>query len=110
MLQNNEQVNHGNNYKWKYNGPKSLGCSKSGSKREAYINTGLHQEARKISNKQPNLTPKGAKRTKNKTPNQQKKGNSIKAEINDIEPKNKTKQKPTVEQVEETRWSFFENK
>ena len=57
--------------------PKPLGCRKSGSKREAYSNTGLLQEARKISNKQPNFTPKGArKRTTNKTPNQQKKGNN----------------------------------
>lgn len=25
---------HGNKWKWKQDGPKSLGCSKSGSKRE----------------------------------------------------------------------------
>ena len=36
-----------------------LGCSKSSLKREVYSNTGLPQEARKPSNKQPNLTPKG---------------------------------------------------
>ena len=30
-----------------------MGCSKSGSKKEVYINTGLSQETRKISN---NLT------------------------------------------------------
>ena len=42
-------------------GPKSLGCSKSCSKREVYCNTGLPQEARKISNKSPKLTPKGAR-------------------------------------------------
>ena len=48
-------------WKWKHNGPKSLGCSKICANREVYSNTGLPQEARKISNKQPNLIPKGAK-------------------------------------------------
>ena len=53
----------------KTNSPKSLGCSKSCSKREVYSNTGLSQEARKISNKQPNLTLKeGIKRRTNKCP------------------------------------------
>ena len=47
---------------------KSLGCSKRGSKRETYSNTGLLQKARKISN---NLTlhlkePEGKKRKKKK--------------------------------------------
>ena len=44
-----------------------MGCSKSSSKREVYSNTSLPQETRKISNKQPNLTPKAMreKRTKN---------------------------------------------
>ena len=36
-----------------YNTSKSMGYSKSSSKREAYSNTGLPQETRKISNKQP---------------------------------------------------------
>ena len=35
-----------------------MSCSKSSSKREVYSNTILPQETRKISNKQPNLTPK----------------------------------------------------
>ena len=41
-------------------------CSKSSSKREVYSNTILPQETRKISNKQPNFTPKttGKRRTK----------------------------------------------
>ena len=48
------------------NGSKSLRCSKSSSKREGFSNTGLPQEARNISNKHPNLTPKGVrKRTTN---------------------------------------------
>ena len=47
---------------------KSVGYSKSSSKKEVYSNTSLPQEMRKISNKQPNLTPKGTKeRRTNKT-------------------------------------------
>ena len=46
-----------------------MGCSKNISKREIYNNTILPQETRKISNKQPNFTPKAIRerRTK-KTP------------------------------------------
>ena len=44
---------HGDRWQWKHNGLKSLGCSKSYSKREVYSSIGLHQQARKISN---NLT------------------------------------------------------
>ena len=33
--------------------------SKSSSKKEVYSKTGLHQETRKISSKQPNFAPKG---------------------------------------------------
>ena len=54
-----------------------MGCSKSGHKREVNSNTGLPQEARKISNTQPKLTPRGAtKRAANKAQSQQKKGNN----------------------------------
>ena len=35
-----------------------MACSKSSSKREIYSSTSLPQETGKISNKQPNLTPK----------------------------------------------------
>ena len=57
---------HGNKWKWKQHGLKSLGWNKSGHKREVYSNTGQPQEARKISNTRSNLTPKGArKRTAN---------------------------------------------
>ena len=55
--------------KWKYNDPKSMVCSKSSSQREVYSDIGLPQELRKISNKQHNLTPKGARRRRNKTQN-----------------------------------------
>ena len=37
-------------WQWKYNIPKSMGYSKSGTKREVYSNTGLPQET-KISSK-----------------------------------------------------------
>ena len=54
----------------KNNNLESMGCSKSSSKREVYSNTNLPQETRKISNKQPNITPKGTrKRRTNKTQN-----------------------------------------
>ena len=48
--------------------PKPMGYSKSSSKREVYSSTSLPQEARKISNKKSNLTPKGTRERKtNKT-------------------------------------------
>ena len=40
---------------------KPVVCSKNSSKREVYSNTRLPQETRKISNKQPNFTPKAAR-------------------------------------------------
>ena len=43
-----------------------MGHSKSSSRREVYSNPRLPQEVRKISNKQPNLTPKGIRKKKNK--------------------------------------------
>ena len=90
---------------------KPLGCGKSGHKREIYYNTGLLQEARKISNKQPNLTPKGATRTtKHKVSKREIKKN--RAEINDIKTKNKNKTKQTnqkaLEQINEPMSCFFE--
>jgi len=54
-----------------------LAFSKSGSKREVYTITGLPPEARTISNKKPNLTLKGTRKTRtNKTQTQQKEGNN----------------------------------
>ena len=47
---------------------KPMGHGKISSKREVYSNTSLPQETRKISNKQPNLTPKTTReRRTNKT-------------------------------------------
>ena len=43
-----------------------MGCSKISSKREVYSNTILPQETRKISNKQPNLTPKAIRERRTK--------------------------------------------
>ena len=61
------------------------------SKREVYNNTILPQEIRKISNKQPNLTPKATRerRTKKKNPkvSRQKEIIKIRTEINEREMK-----------------------
>ena len=45
-----------------------MGCSKSSSKREVYSDTVLPKETRKISNKQPNLTPKQLEKEEQKNP------------------------------------------
>ena len=54
-------------WQWKHNDPKPMGCSKSRSKREVYTYIILPQETRKISNKQPNFTPKATRERTNKT-------------------------------------------
>ena len=56
-----------NKWKQKHDDSKPMGCSKSNSKREVYDDTSLPQETRKISNKQPNLTPKATRERTNKT-------------------------------------------
>ena len=48
------------------NFPKSMGHRKSSSKREVYSDTGLPQETRKISKKQPNLPSKGIRKRRTK--------------------------------------------
>ena len=53
--------------KRKHNAPKSIGHSKSSSKKEVYSDTNLPQETRKLSNKQPNLIPKGTRKRTKKT-------------------------------------------
>ena len=54
-----------------------MGCSKGSSNREVHSDTGPLQETRKISNKQPNLSPKRIRKIRtNKTQNQQKEGNN----------------------------------
>ena len=55
---------------------------------ELYSNIVLPQEARKISNKQPNHAPKGTRKRTNKTQNQQKEGKiMIREETNKINTK-----------------------
>ena len=46
------------NWKWKDDKLKPMGCSKSRSEREIYSDVSLSQEIRKISNKQTNLSLK----------------------------------------------------
>ena len=46
---------------------KSMECSKNSSKREVHSDTGLLQETRKISNKQPNLPPKRIRKRRTST-------------------------------------------
>ena len=57
-----------NRWQWKHNDPNPVRCSKSSSKREVYSNKLLSQETRKISNKQPNLTPKAIRERTTKNP------------------------------------------
>ena len=45
-----------------------MGCSQSSSKKEVYSNTILPQGTRKISHKQPNLTPKAIRERRTKKP------------------------------------------
>ena len=85
---------HGNTWKWKHNGPKSLGCSKSDSKREVYSNTGVPQEGRKNSNEKPNLIPNRTRKRRTKTKSRNyKEIIKIRAEINDIGTKTKQNKK-----------------
>ena len=59
-----------------------MGYSKSSSKREGDSNTGLSQETRKISNKQPNLPLQELEKKKQKVQSQRRKEiNTIKEEI-----------------------------
>ena len=51
----------------KHDSSEPLECSKGGPQRQVYSNIGLSQETRKVSNMQPNITPKGTgKRTANR--------------------------------------------
>ena len=45
-----------------------MGCSKNSVKREVHSNTNLPQKSRKISNQQPNLTPRATRKRRTKTP------------------------------------------
>ena len=58
-----------------------MGWSKSSSKREVNSNTILTQEIRKISNKQPNLTPKAIRERRTKKPQSEQKERNHKDQI-----------------------------
>ena len=83
----------------KHDNSKTMGCSKSSSKREVYSNTILSQEARKTSNRQPIFTPKTTGKEEQKSPkfSRRKEIIKIQAETNEKEMKaaivkiNKTK-------------------
>ena len=81
-----------------------MGCSKSSSKREVYSSTILPQETRKISNEQPNLTPKAIRerRTKNLKVSRMKQITKIRSEINEKE------MKETIVKINKTKSWFFE--
>ena len=90
----------------KHDDPKPMGCSKSSSKREVYSNTILPLEARKISNKQSSLTPKGTRQRREKKKNpkvsRRKEIIKIRTEINEIETKN------TIAKMNKTKSCFSE--
>ena len=53
-----------NQWQWKHDNSKPMGCNKSSSKREVYSNTIVPQETRKTLNRQPNFIAKTIGRTK----------------------------------------------
>ena len=81
-----------------------MGCSKGSSKREVDSNTILPQETRKISNKQPNLTPEAIRERRTKNPKVSRKKEIIKigAEINEIEIKK------TITKINKTKSWFLQ--
>ena len=67
--QRGNQEIHRNKWKLKKNNSsKSLEYRKNCSNKGVYSHTGLSQEARKISNKLPNFTPKAARKKKQTKP------------------------------------------
>ena len=80
---------------------KSMGCSKTSSKREVYSNTILSQETRKISNRQLYTSSKWKKKKKIS----RRKGIiKSQAEINEKE------MKETIVKINKTKTWFFEKK
>ena len=83
-----------------------MGYSKSSSNREFYSNTILTRETRKISNRQPNFTPKttGKRRTKKKVKiSRRKEIIKISVEINEKEIKE------IIIKINKTKSWFFKN-
>ena len=86
--------------------PKIYGCSRSLYKRKVYSNISLHQEKRKMSNKQINLTSKATRKKNNnnqKNPkvNRRKEIIKIRAEINE-------KEREIIVKMKKTKGCFFE--
>ena len=81
-----------------------MGYSKRSPKREVYSNTILPQETRKISNKQPKLTPKAIEKEEQKTRkiSRRKEIIKIRSEINEKE------MKETVANINKTKSWFLE--
>ena len=93
-----------NKWQWKHDNSKPMGCSKSSSKREVYSNTILPQETRKLSNRQPNFTPKSTGERRTKTPKISRRKEIVKlwAEINEKE------MKETIVKINKIKSWFFE--
>ena len=73
-------------WKWKYNLPKHRGCNKNSFKTEIHNNTVPATEIRKISNKQPNITPKNMeKKEQTSSKVYRRKEIKLRVDINEIE-------------------------
>ena len=99
-----KKKNPRNKWQWEHSNSKSMGCSKSSSKREVYRNTILPQETRTASNRQPNFTPKttGKRRTTTTKNSGRKEIIKIWAEIHEKE------MKETIVKINKTKSWFFE--
>ena len=81
-----------------------MGCSKSSSKRDSYSSKIIPQKAKKISNKQPHLTPKAIRERRTKKPKVSRRKEIIKitSEINEKE------MKDTIAKINKTKSWFFQ--
>ena len=81
-----------------------MGCSKSSSKRGVYSITILSEATKKISNKQPKVTPKAIREKEQKNPkvSRRKEIINIRSEINEKE------MKEMIEKMNKTKSLFFE--
>ena len=85
---------YGSQWKWKHDSLNPLECSKGSPKREVYCNSGLYQEAQKVPNTQPNLTPKNVKEQWIKSKASRRRGIiKIRTQINNIEMNNNNNNK-----------------
>ena len=84
-----------------------MGCNKSSSKKEAYSNTRLPQEIRKISNKQPNLTLKATRERTSKTQSEKKERNHRDQSRNKNEENNRKEIKTKINQEDLIKLTIF---